>query len=199
MTIDEYIAKIDRKFQYREQLVKPFTTAVLSTVAKQAKRIFSDGIKSNGSDIGQYDTKRPLYINPNESPRAGATRVSQGLHPTQGKHGDHTFKNGKVHKTTYVNNYKDLRNRIGRRIDKVNLTLTNDMFSDLCNAQSPSKAAPDRISDAEYHLKFKRTHNAEKWEGLEKKYGKIGDLTAQEKEAFFKSIDFNFRKYLSEL
>jgi len=88
---------------------RPLLIAAKTDLKNKAVRIFEDGRKTDGSLIGQYDTKKPLYVNPDYAPRAGAVKAKgiQGLKPTTGKHGDHTFKNGKVHKTTYLKNYKE--------------------------------------------------------------------------------------------
>src|SRR5262245_38088874 len=120
-TISQYIQKLQK---FSEDLLvnnKPLEIAVIDIVPKISERIFNNGEKTDGSKIGQYDTKRPMYVNPDFTPSSRSTRggskfPTEGLKPTKGKHGDHLFKNGKIHKTTYVQNYKDFRNRIGRRI-----------------------------------------------------------------------------------
>ncbi|MGB3074936.1 MAG: hypothetical protein WBB36_06425, partial [Chitinophagales bacterium] len=123
MTTEEYIEKQRRAFTQIIEKDIPLQRAVKDTLAKQVTRIFVDGKNSSNSNIGQYDTERALYINPNKSPRKTGDKLKgiEGLEPTEGKHGDHEFSDGKPHKTTYIRNYKDFRNRIGRRIDKVDL------------------------------------------------------------------------------
>lgn len=223
MTPIEYAQRAAEKIDRILSTNIPFERAVRNTVALQAKRIFIDGRKSNGSAIGSYSTK-PMYINPNYVPprKTNKGRSSfklEGLEPTVGMFGEHIFtpetawhgvkgtKAGDPHRTTYLKGgYKELRNRIGRRIDKVNLTFTNDMLSDFCNMTvSPTenvrvlKPEPTKISVNEYVVGFKRSINGLKREGLEKKYGTIFKLIpTEEKEKFFKTLDFNFRKALAD-
>lgn len=186
MSIGELILR--RREQLKNILEKniPFQRAVLTTVNKQSERIFNEGLTTAGSKIGQYDTKRPLYINPNKSPRKGGNKAQgiQGLLPTKGKTGERKFKNGKEHKTTYVNNYKDFRNRIGRRIDFVNLNLSGDLRSDYASGIRGSHN-PEKISPHEYKVTIKRPDNLEKLSGLENKYGTITKLSQGEKQNFF--------------
>ena len=197
MTVEEYIAKQKKKLTDLKIFYKPFEASVRNVVALQAKRIFTDGQKSDGSPIGQYNTTTPFYVNPNLS--AGATtkapiKGEQALKPTTGKHGDHLFKNGKEHKTTWVANYKSYRNRIGKRIDKVNLTLSGDLMRDFSNAQTPAAAIPVKISDVEYRVVIKRDSNIKKKEGNEDRFGTIFKLTKKELDVFKKTLNFNFKK-----
>lgn len=194
MTPKEYADKIRRQLDELLLNNKPLKLASYSALGSMGKRIFTDGLDSSGSGIGQYDTKTPLYINPKKI-TAGTTGrrttsgfSTQGLEPPTGKHGDTKFKDGKPHKTTYVNNYKDFRNRIGRRIDRVNLELTGDLFLDLMNPASPdtaSPARPTRINVNEYQASLKRDKNIQKRDGLEAKYGTIFRHTKEELELFY--------------
>lgn len=180
MTVDEYSKKLQRFVQTLEKDNKPFEIAVQTTTQMIGNRIFSKGEKSDGSQIGQYDTKSPMYVNPDKTPSA------KGLRPTKGKTGEHKFKNGKEHKTTYVNNYKDLRNRLGRRIDRVNLLLSGDLQSDWRNAPVSitlsGKATAVKISNNEYHITLNRDINRKKMSGMEDKYGEISNLQKKERD-----------------
>lgn len=216
-SVEQYLLETERKISQIIELNIPFERAVRNIVAMQARRIFIDGIKSDGSPIGQYSTD-PIYVNPNTgaSPRKTSQKtrsgfVLEGLEPTVGKFGEHIFtartahrgvpgtKAGDPHRTTYLpGGYKELRNRTGRRIDRVNITFSNDLLSDFCNAQVAAKAAPVKISANEYHVSLKRSINQLKREGLEKRYGTIFNLMTKEREAFFKTLDFNFRKALAD-
>lgn len=219
-TVQQYVHDVEAKINDILRLNEPFERAVRNIVARQAGRIFIEGKNSSGGIIGQYST-HPLYINPNtSSPRKGAIkgRVAgisfvkfEGLEPTTGKYGEHIFtaetayrgvkgtKAGDPHRTTYMaGGYKEFRNRIGRRIDRVNLTLTGDFMKDYTNAQIPSKAAPIKISTVEYHVMLKRPLNIKKRQGFEDKYGTIFDLMREEREAFFRTLEFNFRKALND-
>lgn len=166
-------------------------------------RVFIEGIKESGAPIGTYDTKRPMYINPDTAARAtGGKTIApgfklQGLKPTKGKHGDHKFKNGNVHKTTFVNNYKDFRNRIGRRTDRVNLVLTGELQSDFANGKI-TNPIPTKITQHEYHVGLSRAQNMDKVHGLEKKYGKIFKHTKAEIDKFVQIASKELRNEYSK-
>jgi len=140
--------------------------------------------------------------------------VLQGLQPTRGNpsasliedpEGEHIFtektyfrggkdaKPGSKHKTTWVHNMKDYRNRIGRRINYVDLTLSGDLRNDFCNAKTTGQAKATKISDTEYQVKLKRKHNVLKVEHFTDKYGKIFDLTKTERKRFFEFLDKEFQ------
>lgn len=79
------------------------------------RRIHNEGNAVNESSIGKYGIK-PLYVNPKKSPKKFTPK---------GKSGESKFKNGKSHKTKYFpKGYKGFRAEIGRRVDKVNLSLS---------------------------------------------------------------------------
>lgn len=165
----------------------PLQKAVIDIAPKIADRIFNEGKKSDDSAIGQYDTTTPFYVNPDYAPRSGAVKAKgiQGLKPTTGKTGKHIFEStGLPHKTTYVNNYKDFRNRIGRRIDTVNLNLSNDLESDFKTRN------PVKINSNEYVMSLKRPLNVRKVEGNEKRFGRTFALTQKEKQHFIDTLNF---------
>lgn len=204
MTPKEYADKLRR--QLDELLInnKPLERASYSSLGRTGIRIFTDGLNTSGNTIGQYDTKRPLYIDPKET-TAGTKKKKkknfslQGIEPPTGKHGDTHFKDGKPHKTTYVNNYKDFRNRIGRRIDKVNIELTGDLFLDMMNPENedqPSTARPDKINTNFYEVSLKRQYNIDKRRGLENKYGSILYPTKEEIELFYEVCEKELRNML---
>jgi hypothetical protein len=194
MTVEEYNMKLKAFVQGLEKFNRPFEVAVQSTTQLIGNRIFSKGEKSDGSNIGQYDTKSPLYVNPDKVPSA------KGLRPTKGKTGEHKFKNGKEHKTTYVNNYKELRNRIGRRIDKVNLILSGDLQSDWRNANTLSqKATAIKISTNEFVISLRRDINQKKMEGFNNKYGTISNTSKKERDNLYKVAQKELMNDLSKL
>jgi len=180
---------------------RPLRIAARTAMKDMSIRIFIDGRKSDGSLIGQYDTKTPFYVNPKTS--AGSVKKSkpkgrEGLLPTKGKTGEHVFKNGKEHKTTYVNNYKDYRNRIGKPIDKVTLVLSGDLQSDFCNAKIvsdklPANPAPKKVTAHEYIITLSRKESRDKREGLEDKYGIIFHSAKEEVAKFIKIADQELR------
>lgn len=87
-------------------------------------RIHENGIASDGTKIGVYDTK-PIYVNPTKAPRS---------FPTGGKSGKTEFiKTGLPHKTKYFEQgYSGFKTAIGRNeIGSVNLSLTGQMQNQL--------------------------------------------------------------------
>lgn len=130
-------------------------TVATSMLGEVKTRIHEEGKAADGSDIGQYNTTNPLYVNPKNSPR--------GFAPI-GKLGATKFKStGKPHKTKYFDSYKDFRVEIGRPVDKVNLSLSGQL-----NNQFVVIA-----TDKGYGLGWNNAEMPERSAGLEKKYGKL--------------------------
>ena len=162
-----------------------------STVqANTLERIHEDGLDSNLQNIGQYDTSRPIYINPDKAPRKTANKAKgiEGL-KRAGKYGDAKFKNGKPHKTAYNANYKALRNKIGRRIDKVDLNFSGKLSKEF---------GLDLKSKNEVDLGFLTEYGTLISEGLEIKYGKkIWDITDNDVKDINTIINAKIQKQLN--
>lgn len=159
MTISEYVMRLEC---LQESLAdnKPFELAVNSIHASRVERIFTNGINTAGSQIGQYSTE-PIYVNPlTSSPKKFAT---------EGKTGNKVFKStGKAHVTKFFpDGYKGFKSAIGKRSDYVNLTLFGDLRSNFSNRSRATK-----ISANEYQTGLDAA-NSKKREGLENKYGKV--------------------------
>ena len=182
MNIKEYIEKLENKRKSIED-GRAVMLAVNSSVAAYSLRIFSKGLNTQETNIGSYDTKKGFYVNPNLSVRAGADKVKgiEGLKPPTGKTGRTTFSSGKKagqkHKTTWVNNYKDFRNRIGRRIDIVNMNLSGELKSGIENGVV-------RKDWNIYELALKRNIDAEKVDGNNKRFGTVFKFSQAEKDIF---------------
>lgn len=205
MTPQEFIKDIQKKAAAIVKENIPLAIAVRTVVALTTQRIFADGKNSSDTNIGQYDTSRAMYINPDASPRLGADKASgvSGLQKV-GKTGESAFKNGKAHKTAYVANYKDFRNKIGRRIDKVNLNLTGQLASDFANAKIDPNFAKININEKDfkvnantYVVSLKNAFNAIKRDGLEKKYGTVFQPTPEERKKFFDTANFELYRQLN--
>lgn len=205
-----------------QQVRQPFERAVRTALVAQQRRIFEEGRASDGGRIGSYDTTRELYVNPKQAPRASAfvgkgIRL-EGLKPPRGKpsplwatpspeypDGEQIFtgrtawrggkgtKAGDPHKTTWVKNYKDYRNRIGRRIDTVDLILTGDLRADFSTASLRGRAQ-QTSTGLELTVTLKREKNSKKREGLEEKYGAIFTTTAGERAAYFDLLRSELRR-----
>lgn len=203
ITPQEFADKINLQIAELQRANKPLEIAARSVHALQVQRIFKEGRKSDGSDIGQYNSTNPLYVNPKTSP--GNT---SGIKPPRGKNGDTHFKSGKkegqAHKTTYVESYRAYKGLIGRNNDKVNLRLSDDLFSDFASPVFDSgNPRPEMISINEYQSRLKRDHNQKKFEGLQfgnkslKGYGVIGKLTTEEKKTFFEVVERELKQMFS--
>lgn len=178
-----------------KELARPFERAVRTVLALQSARIFERGQKSDGGRIGRYDLTREMWVNPKKMVRATAINTNgvklQGLLPPTGKTGRATFASGKKkdkqHKTTWVANYADLRNRIGRRIDTVDLILTGDLRSDWSTALLKGRSRQEGAGLV-MEVTLKRAKNQKKREGLEDKYGTIFEHTTKEVEDYFRIL-----------
>lgn len=199
MTQDEWTKKNRQAVNAIIKNNRPLMIASRTAMKDMSLRIFESGKKEDGSQIGQYDTTKPMYVNPKVQPRETKNKIKgiQGLIPTTGKHGDHLFKNGKEHKTTYVKSYADLRKRIGRPIDKVNLRYSGDLQSDFSNGKI-NNPEPTKVNPNEYVITLSRDINRDKRDGLEKKYGTIFHHTKDEIAKFVKIADQELRNEFSK-
>ena len=169
MTIKQFIEKQNKRLKEIEK-GKAFGEAVANSHAKQVPRIFEQGIKSDGSKIGQYDSTDPLYVNPKTAPKSFATK---------GKTGKSAFKNGKKHKTGYFTSYKAFRAKQGRETSFVNLRLFGRLQQDY-------SAGLRRVSPLKWVAEVKTNESADKIEGNKKRFGLTFALTKKEKTAFIK-------------
>jgi hypothetical protein len=194
MTVKEYTEKQKKKLSDFKSFTVPFEKAVRSTLIGQTQRIFVEGKNSSNSPIGKYNSTSSLYVNPNTTPGQASK-----LKPPHGKNGDTIFKNGKAHKTTYVESYKALRKEIGFSTNVVNLRFTSEMFFDFTNAKTAGAARPTKISDTEYQVRFKKPVNAKKADGLEDHFQcEIFKLTKSERSSFFKTLEKEFHLALTK-
>lgn len=174
MKIEEYIQGIDCFIEVVKN-AKFHELAVRDTIAKQSERIFINGKASDGSAIGSYDTKRPLYANPKKVPKGG------GLLPLTGKTGKSTFKSGKKHKTRWVENYKELRNLMGLQTNKVDFVLFGNLKSDFENGGRGTGIVPLRINNNTMQVTLD-SENEKKRQGLEERFKTVFNLTKKEED-----------------
>ena len=169
-----------------------------STVqANTLERIHEDGLDSNLRNIGSYDTTTPIYINPDKAPRKTANKAKgiEGL-KRAGKYGDTKFKNGKPHKTAYNANYKALRNKIGRRIDKVDLNFSGKLSKEF--GLELNNIAGAQLGKHQVDLGFLTEYGTTISEGLETKYGKkIWDITENDVKDINTIINAKIQKQLN--
>lgn len=173
MTTEEYISNLNSHISHLKD-GHAIAIAAQDTHSKMLERIFEQGKKQDGSDIGEYDTRKPLYINPNFAPKS---------FPTAGKNGNTKFENGTKHKTAYFESYLEYRKKIGRKTDKVNLVLTGLLQSDFGRAVV-------KISDFIYASEVSTEKSKNIIEGMDQKYGKVFELTVSEKENFLEILKY---------
>lgn len=144
------------------------------------KRIHEDGKSADDSNIGQYDTTHPLYVNPLKSLKSFAP---------MGKTGKYKFKNGQPHKTKYFDSYKGFREGIGRPTDKVNLSLSGQMNSQFTVIPTENG----------YGLGWNNTEMYKRSQGLETKYAKtIWGLTKEESEQVTEIANYETGKLIDK-
>lgn len=183
ITTSEYIAKLECFKQKLEQN-RPLAIAALAIHELRAKRIFTDGLKTDSTQIGQY-SEEPLYVNP-------VTRSPKKF-PVAGKHGDTKFASGKPHLTRYFQRgYKGYKQTIGRNANFVNLFNFGNLKSNFENQSRVKK-----ISNNEYQLGLDE-ENANKREGLTDKYGEIFPHTQGEKTKFHEVIALELKNEFSK-
>ena len=168
MTVDQYIAKLNRQIEALERNDKALFLAASSVHGKMVTRIFSEGQTSAGAKIGNYNSTKPIYVNPKNAPKG---------FPAKGKNGQSTFKNGRKRKTGYFQSYKDFRGKQGRETAFVNLRLHGRLQTDFAN--SLQKSGNKYISGT------KNAANTVKIEGNEKRFNAaIFRLTKAEHDLF---------------
>ncbi len=184
MTQDEFISK--QKFAI-EQLKNGtiMGIAVADTHAKMTARIFEDGKKSDGSDIGKY-AGGPMYVNPLLSPKKFPVK---GKPNKKGVSKNKFESTGQPHRTGYFENYKAYREKIGRPTDKVNLVLSGTLHSDFGNGII-------KKDDSHYIVSAKNERNKKIINGAEEKYGDIFTLSSEEVFNFLDVFNFEFERAL---
>lgn len=154
---------------------------VATTIGGEMKdRIHGKGIASDGSQIGKYNDTKPIYINPNNSPKAfkpeGKPKKT-GTFKSGKKKGQDKIEGNKNNKTKYFSSYKAYREHIGRNTDTINLSLWGFMEQDFGIVANE----PIRTSLG-YGLGFKNSNNATIAEAHQNRFGKIYALTDDEKQ-----------------
>lgn len=184
MSIDQFIQAQRKKLKELINENKPLAIAATSTHTLQVDRIFGKGEGIAGK-IGNYNTTKPLYVNPDDSPKSFPTKGK----PKKDKEGQSVFQSGKKHKTGFFTSYSAFRKAIGRQTNFIDLKLTNLLFSDYAN--SLRKVNPFRWVSG-----LKNAANFDKLDGLKKRFGPITDLSKNEKESFFNILEKELAKSL---
>lgn len=192
MSTQEFLEKLQRVQLNIATDDTPLKLGSYSAIALQSKRIFTDGLKTDGSQIGQYSTT-PAYFT------ASQARQKSAVTPPTGKTGKDTFAStGQKHKSKFFDGgYKEFRAEQGLNSDYINLDYHGDLKSDFENIKGGFPTTR-KVSNQEYITSiFARKDNVKKWEGLQERFGIIGNLTTTEKEAFYKTVRFELRKLIA--
>lgn len=204
MTIAQHIAHLECNKQVLLSN-RAFLIAVQSINAERSERIFTKGLNSAGGQIGTYNSTKPLYVNPKNSPK-GFTPQGKNEEKSKktavqsialNKKGGHSTRrvaikqNFAPRSTKWFGSYKDFRSAIGRESGFVNLNLFGDMKSNFESARIK------KISDSEYQIGLDGL-NSKKKEGHEKKYGKVYEHTKDETDNFFMFLNKELQNDLSK-
>lgn len=153
MTIKQFNKKLDEQLEKISD-AKFLLSCVSEVHSRQVKRIFDQGLDGKGGRIGQYNSTKPLYVDPDTSPKS---------FPLKGKSGSDTFKSGKKHKTGYFDSYKAFRQAINKQTSFVDLRLKEDLKLDFTNSLT--------LFGRVYQTGTKRAENSKKVDGAVDKYG----------------------------
>ena len=190
MTIEEFKLKLEQALAEIKANDVPLRLASYGALAEISKRVFTDGLNSDGGAIGQYNSTDPIYINPKKA--FGGSKLGT----PRGKNGDTKFKDGRSHVSVYLDSYKDYKSILGKPSGGgfVNLELSGDLKSDFEN-----NMAPRQINTHEYIIGLKRPINIDKRKGLEAKYGRIFFMTQKEIDEFIADVKFEFAKIFGNI
>lgn len=172
----EYFKKL-QKVLTQETINKAVLSAALTVNSEAGERIFQNGLNSEGSEIGKYDTKEPLYVNPKNAPKK---------FPPKGKYGDTKFEDGKPHKTGYFDSYTAFRQKVGRPTGKVNLVMFGVLQSDF--VKGPKKTSTGAVITLTEENNNKRLGAESRFENP------IFALTQEEKETYFNLVSEQITK-----
>ena len=136
------------------------------------KRVFTDGKKTDGSDIGVYDTV-PTYVSIDGAKKKyGSQLKSSALKPI-GKTGQSKFKNGKPHKSQYFGDgYAGFRAQVGRQNSKIDLNLTGNLQDSIATG----------VTQKGLQLGFINSEGAELASYHDQRFGEIFTASEQEQD-----------------
>ena len=139
---------------------KAVVTGMFDLQADLLTRVFTDGVDSNGTAIGNYST-RPMYY----SLKNKTSQVrSSSLKPSGKFSKKSEFKNGNQRKSQYfAGGYSEFRKVVGRQNAKVDLRLTGSL----------QLAIQVGVSQNTVTLGFNNDEQFKKAEGNEKRFNKV--------------------------
>ena len=139
---------------------KAVVTGMFDLQADLLTRVFTDGVDSNGTAIGNYST-RPMYY----SLKNKTSQVRYSSLKASGKFSKKSeFKNGNPRKSQYfAGGYSEFRKTVGRQNSKVDLRLTGSL----------QLAIQVGVSQDAVTLGFNNEDQFKKAEGNEKRFNKV--------------------------
>lgn len=160
MTVQDLINDVQKAIVKlgSEEVSSRVGLAVCSNVEANIKRrVFNDGLATDGGKIGDYSTT-PIYVN-----NDGYTGLPNRFKPV-GKNSSGNFKNGNPRKSKYYSGgYKAFRNDVGRQTSYVDLELTSAMRLAFVTGRTSRGFA----------VGFINTEQSKKAVGNEKRFGKV--------------------------
>jgi len=177
-TIDQWIAKMDQRIREASK-EKLMVACIQNTVSQYVPRIFEQGIKSDGEQIGKYSEKEfVLYVKPDGSVPGSPKKVTENFFQpfNQSQRDKRGGKKGYFGKL-YPFGYRQFKDDIGREHNFVNLVLFGELKSDAASVFLVKKANG-------FNYELKKEINGKKKEWMETKYGKIFNLTDKERIDF---------------
>lgn len=184
MTINDFNKKLEERKRIIEENI-PLGVATADTHAMMVQRIFTDGLNSSDSKIGNYATSPPLYVN---------TTLNAPIQKApKGKYGETKFKTGakkgQLHKTTYFESYKAFRQAESRESSFVNLRLFGNLQNDFSTGLK-------RVNNDSWVAVVRKDESGDKIKGAESKYGKVFFLTQDERKHFKDLLLFELQQLL---
>ena len=179
MTINDLINEMERTIVKlgSEEVANRVGIAVCNSVESSIKRrVFNDGLSTDGGKIGDYSTK-PIYVN-----KDGYTGLPNRFKPV-GKTRSGNFKNGNERKSKYYSGgYKEFRNDVGRQTSYVDLELTSSMRLAFVTGRTGKG----------YAVGFINREQSQKAVGNEKRFGKL--IFSPNRDEVNKAIGAGYRE-----
>lgn len=206
MTVKDYQNKLRRQITTLKS-DKIMQLAVYSVNQQRIERIFEKGQNTYGFKIGDYNDTTPVYIRPEDAPKAVKLRGKPELvrgKTTKTRSAIKFERPDKNPQTAYYPSYKAFRKAMGRETGFVNLRLNNRLQGDLANATIGKattnlvKNNPIKVDNHRYIVTLKNQENIDKVVQLEKRYGKIIDLTKPEVRFYHEILEKEFRLALAK-
>lgn len=193
LTVQEYFNKLRAAGQTLAEQDMPLEIAARDTVAAMFSRIFVDGKDAKGGSIGNYNTTKPLYVNPKNLPRAT---------PVKGKNDDTGNVGKNPRKTAYFESYMALRADQGVNTKYVDLNFSGRLGFNFVNSSVSTQSGTikggasskdirlEKIDKLSYVIRLNK-ENMAKAKGNQVRFStKIFAVSKEEKASFKRVMQF---------